>query len=391
VNKNLSVYKTENFKNINKTDLYTLEMTFGSEKTVSNDDFLLVLPGHVLVNEIGDVILTDEGRIKVFDKQGKEKIIIGGIGEGPSEFITQPLIKISPKGFLTAYEPGDTRNSYYSIFDPDYNFVNKKQYRCIPILEDYLKNKNLKPENIKYITGILSLDSTSIVYELHLENEENGSFRLLLYENESTLVPLHYTKIKGDIRHGRYSYGTWNLGLVFWNILPVNKIIYIDNNEDVYYNEKEGEYTINIVSIYGQRYKKIKRRFIPKKISESAIESVDDRIRNIFPGGKGLNFEIFRRKVINKYKEKQYYPAVQGIIIDNNFVFIELGHFDEKQNILTDIYDLDTDTFVGSLYLPMEISTANCINNGYSYDIGLDEEGFYVVKKYKLQPAVYGK
>ena len=81
------------------TDVLTLEMSFGDKDLM--DEYFLANPNSVAVNSRNDIYVIDERRIKVFDKNGKEKVILGNPGQGPGEFIGNGLITINSRGYFS--------------------------------------------------------------------------------------------------------------------------------------------------------------------------------------------------------------------------------------------------------------------------------------------------
>ena len=82
------------------SDVFTFEFEFGADNLP--DEYLIVRPRTPDANDSNYVFIADESRIKVYDKDGKAKMIIGGPGQGPGEFpsqATNPII--SPTGYLT--------------------------------------------------------------------------------------------------------------------------------------------------------------------------------------------------------------------------------------------------------------------------------------------------
>jgi len=75
------------------------------------------------------------------------------------------------------------------------------------------------------------------------------------------------------------------------------------------------------------------------------------------------------------------------MLIDGNFVFVMLMTSDFEPQIPYDVLDLESGEFVASV----DFSNFRLIKNGYLYQIGPDEEGFAVIKRYKIDPAVYGR
>lgn len=391
----ITAVKERNDQQVVKSeDLLTLELTFGSEIYGTKDEYLLAIPsGSMRVTDTGDILISDEVKIKVYDKNGKGKKIIGRRGQGPGEFANNPILSISPKGYLTAYEFG--RIEYYTIYSPDYKFINKKRIFSSYLISEYdwLNNQGIDPKSRVSVYNIIYLDSSARIFYLYLRND-NVSRDILLYEDDNRDAPVILNHKTGDIKNITKNLISSLTAVRFkWGFLPDNRIFYCQNNE-YEYNEKTGwEYTFHIVSLDNFEDKTLTRKFKPVPYSKSFLESVVSVSVNLKKFGK--EFEKERKKIQKALKENKYWPPVQWIMFDGNYVFFILFNEDTKGNNLIEVYDVDTNKFISSFYAPwMDVNlpnTPNRINNGYAYNVETDEDGFYVICKYKINPAVYGK
>ena len=112
----------------------TIEHSFGADETNLPDEYLLVNPSSLAVNDNGDVIVPDESFLKLYDTAGRPKSMLGGPGEGPGEFSRSPSRAfISETGYITAIASGANVYPRYNIYDPGYNFVEQVniQYRDV--------------------------------------------------------------------------------------------------------------------------------------------------------------------------------------------------------------------------------------------------------------------
>ena len=361
---------------IKPEDLLTLELTFGSEIYGTKDEYLLVIPGNINVNEKGDIIFEDEFKIKVFDRNGKGNKLIGRKGQGPGEFSYFPTINISPKGFITAFESSSRRGSFYTIFDPDYKLIDKIRFIFSPMLEKFLAESGISPENFGNISNIVALDNTSIVYEMDFykgDNQIKEAYSLLAYEDPSDFIPIFYGEKSSYFSDGNFSINSTVLGMLHWQLLPGSKIFYLETSEDKIINENTGEYTFHIVSIDKKVDKKYSNKFTPNSFSKEYIERHQSNEER----------QMFRKK--------KYYCSVKIVLVDHNYVFLFLNGRDKMGNIITHVFDIETERFVNEFSLPLSTNWPGAIYSGYLYMQTLDSEGFPIIYKYKIHPSVYGK
>ncbi|KPK95689.1 hypothetical protein AMJ80_04135 [bacterium SM23_31] len=100
------------------TDVLTLELSFGDEKTIDKDEFLLVKPRYTVTGGMGNMYILDEDRIKVYDEKGIPKAIIGRPGKGPGEFENPRNPVVSEDGLLTVID-----NKGANLFSAEFNYL----------------------------------------------------------------------------------------------------------------------------------------------------------------------------------------------------------------------------------------------------------------------------
>jgi len=115
------------------SNVLELELTFGKDNV--KDEYLLVRPWNIAVNNAGDIFIADENRIKVYDKNGKERALIGRGGLGPGEFQSIGIPTIGPTGILTV---GDRRRGF-NVWNSDYKFITSVNIRNNPLYENFIQ------------------------------------------------------------------------------------------------------------------------------------------------------------------------------------------------------------------------------------------------------------
>ncbi|KPK96210.1 hypothetical protein AMJ80_01220, partial [bacterium SM23_31] len=393
------------------TNVLTLELSFGDEKTIKKDDFLLVWPEIITVNNSGDILVCDEDRIKVYDDKGKEKIIIGRPGMGPGEF-KNPSFYLGPEEYLIvvdSYQSQSTAeyfysfcklNASYNLFPPDYKFVEKKRFENSLRVEEYLKTKNLNIKYIQHIAKIIAINTDEKVYEIALKNREiiatntvedirraaemrnqltkpDTNYSVILYENADTVVPLLQTR---SINIGNVFFVPYPLGELHWELLPDRRVIYVYANEDIYKERTGSFYTIHLLSLDGIEVKRITRTFTPVEYPES-LKKPDE-------GYKDSRSYEMQKQLAQACKEKKFYPSIERMKIDRYYAFMFTYNKNDDEEILTDVFDLEAGKYIKSVYFPF---VPVAIKNGYAYNRSKNEEDIFTIEKYKIDPAVYGK
>ena len=370
-------------------DVFSLEWVFGGEYDTHEDEYLLAQPRGIAVNNNNDILISDEYRIKIFDKDGNEKKIFGRQGQGPGEFSDIPRIYISPTGYLTVREMGGIY-TYVSLFAPDFSYIEKKKIENNIRIEEYLKSKNFDSNDLQFIARYRALNTTEKVYEAELSRQERGSeitvYAVILYENADSFFQLLFCKKPGTIAYSSGSAGSPSLGDIHWELMPNRRLLYINTDEDVH-NEQTGSlYTFHIVSLDTFEDKKITHQFTPEKFSESSTKPRTQRINPITgkPMGESKSLKALREAM----KDKKYMASVGDIKVDQNYVFVFTYLKNDSDETYTDVFDIDSGIYVKSAYFPF---VPNVIKNGYAYRLAYDKDGFAEIRKYKVNPAVYGK
>ena len=108
-------------------------------------------------------------------------------------------------------------------------------------------------------------------------------------------------------------------------------------------------------------------------------------------------------KIAKIYKDKKYYHSFIFAVIDGNFLFIyPYSNYDREMERRADsegpvsiyapggpvdVFDLEAEKFIGSFFSPTIFET---IKNRFAYITAFNEEGFMEIRKYKINPVVYG-
>ena len=387
------------------TDVLTLELSFGDEKTISKNEFLLARPSMMNVSYKGDILISDEDRIKVFDENGNEKKIFGGVGQGPGEFSRGHAPYLGPEGYLIVvdasfsgrssgtYYSGSRLDDFYNLFSPDYTFIKKERFGNSIRMEEYLKTKDLNVENVYNIRKIIAINTTEKVYEIAMKDKLTGSditnYSVILYENADAVVPLLQTRLI-DIFPTGISLPK-RLGELHWELLPDRRVIYLDANEDTYKKRTGSFYTIHLLSLDGSEVKQITHKFTPVEYPES-LKNPPKYERAIDPEYKGV-FESSQKRREQKaqaIRDKKYYPSIERMKIDGSYAFMFTYNENSDEEILTDVFDLEAGKYITSVYFPFIPAD---IKDGYAYKISdyYQTKEFPEIEKYRIDPAVYGK
>lgn len=362
------------------------ELSFGAENLPN--EYLLARPHYIAVNDSSDIYVPDEGSIKVFDKYGKAKHIFGRPGEGPGEFggdITG--IQIAPTGYIMV-----TDSRYYSIFYPDNKFLEKRMFRFSEIYTKLEIEHNIYPglyRNFMLDNTFIAINDTDIIVSEATSSKEYVDasdilYDVLVYKNGDEVNILAKYESLNSFRiitpkESRLS-STGDLGEFHFAVLPEGMIAYTNTGYDIHIDKKEGRYIIHLISLYERKKFELSHTYILQEIPDSVID--EPLGFTTLPG-----WEAFEKILRKRLKKAKYLPPLKKLLADGNYLFA-FTRATKEEETLVDIFDAGAGKYIGSAYFPF---IPRVIKNGCAYKLGLDEEGFYIVEKYKINPAVYGK
>lgn len=364
------------------------ELSFGAENLPN--EYLLAQPHYIAVNDSSDIYVPDEGSIKVFDKYGNAKHIFGRPGEGPGEFGGDiEGIQIAPTGYIMV-----TDSRYYSTFSPNNKFLEKRMFRFSEIYTKLKEEHNIYPglyRNFMLDNTFIAINDTDIIVSEATSSKEYVDasdilYDILVYKNGDEVNILAKYESLNNFRiitptKAKFS-SRDDLGKFHFAVLPEGMIAYTNTGYDIHIDKNEGRYIIHLISLYGSKKYELSHKYILQEIPDSVIDK---------PLGASTGYldESFEKIIRKRLKKAKYLPPLKKLLADGNFLFAFTCATKEEET-LVDIFDAGVGKYIGSAYLPL--NPHHCvIKNGCAYQLGLDEEGFCIVEKYKIDPAVYGK
>ncbi|KPK89292.1 hypothetical protein AMJ80_10000 [bacterium SM23_31] len=376
------------------TDVLTLELAFGDENTIDDYDFLLAKPGYyITVNSRNEILVIDELKIKVYDGSGKGIKIFGGRGQGPGEFIRPMFIWTGPTDYITVFGGTTLYNGTLHYFKPDFSFINRKMYDKdfnIYKMAISAQNSDLRPCMPEQV---IQLNETERIIIFDAEQIQRAGMReqkyhrevFLFYEKADTLLTLaHYVQSNFIPETGTFRIS--DLGWLEADYLPDNRFVFIHSFHDSRIGSSDADYTLTILSLDTMKKTFITHWFKPVELDWVPYEYPEEEKKK-YPGEYKRSLEqAKKRKDFNA--ERKYKAALQELLTDGNYIFAFTHFVNENNETLADIFDAVEGKYLHSAYFSV-IPTV--IKNGYGYRVGRNSEGFSVIEKYKINPAVYRK
>jgi hypothetical protein len=364
-------------------EILTLVFAFGCEAYGTKGDFLLETPRNISVNDKNDIIVFDKYYIKIYDSKGKGKKIIGGRGQGPGEFDTVPILwSTSPATYFTVLE-----SYYYSIFDNNLKFIDKRRISNDKGLKSFLQDNNINTADMRSIESMFVYGKNEKIYQVSI-NVKPHQKCAILYEKEGNVKPILFKDNKNTLYKDSFmQISEGPFGRITYIPIPGKMIVYSDNYEEDFGDGKKGVYQLHIVSLNDLSEKIIKKEFIPIKFDGTYLEG---QKRSLL-GKNPTQRDIDRFEMIKEFHDKKvYYPHVSYSKNDSTFIFVlNFRYLAERgQQALYDVFDALSGKYISSFISPF---TLGYIRNGYVYITGMHESGYYEIQVYKLNPKIYGK
>jgi len=346
--------------------LITLIGTIGEDDTKVPKEYLLVMPNTIAVSDSGDILLSDEYYIKVFDRNLKPKIIIGGHGQGPGEFRGPfPFVRIMPGGYISVR---DNVSDYYSLFDSHYKFIFSKKISPSPRFSDFLEKKGFS-KSAAFGFTVSCFDRERMLYS-GLLTGAGESYYSLNYEDKNIFIPIYFISSTSVF--------------VYFEALNDSVIVYIINNSDNinYVSDEKGEYTVHFFNINTQKEEKAVFPFKPVLITDDYIKRTIERMSN-------SNKNIDRSATEKALKNKKYFWPIVNMLNDRDYIFVFYRNLNNDNVSVMQVIDTKTKKIVyqGESSFGRDLWF---IRNGNMYD-RKTPGGFVRVNVYKINPIVYGK
>ena len=370
------------------TGVLTLELSFGDEKTITKDEFLLAGPYYEpFVNNDNDIFIIDETRIKVYDGTGKPKTIIGGPGQGPGEFSWISGITFNDLGIMTVIGRND-----YHIFSPEYKFIKRLRYRNSDWYNTVIKERGYFMDAVMTVYS-LDYDRRIIVprgRKLYTETPE-AQYRIIALETPDSVNVITEFTMAEYIEVDRFLTYPAELGWIMFDMLPGNRLVYtyfIANEPD---NIQDSQYILHVIDLDSGKKTEISHTYTPHPITKAPTQFYEDMLDNPdIPEDDKRSYRKMIPKIKDRFKDIPYYIPLRKIKTDNNFIFAFTFVTGDSTEVLADIFDGDTGNYLRSAFFTF---IPEIIKNGYAYKFNdwRENNEFPLVEKYRIDPAVYEK
>lgn len=368
------------FAGQNKSVNIELIVQFG-EKDLP-EDYILGSPSGLAVDNVGNILITDDYKLKVYTPDGKPKMVLGGKGQGPEEYVGANMPTVGPMGYVNVLN-GSRAIIYY---DSSFEFIHSRKM----IFEDYMKeySRSINLTNPR-LTRVVSVGNNVKMIDLFaVDHNIEGIFPkydvLLMLKGEKITEIVKYHS-KNNVLFGRNNNTTVPfMGELYWQVFDKRKVVYTHSLYETltHFQTQSEAQSSNRVTLDGKSFYNliiIDLNTMEKEIIEIEYEltKIPTQLKKFGTGWAGLEA---KERVL---KDVEFYPPIQKFLVDNvtkmAYAFTYITNLDDQ--ILTQIIELSSAKKINEVYFPF---IPNVIKNGKLYYLNKPQDKFPVVEVYQI-------
>ncbi|MFC1545573.1 hypothetical protein ACFL44_02665 [Gemmatimonadota bacterium] len=369
-------------------DILTLETSMEDDPTL--DDYQLVSPDGIGVDEAGNIYVADEYSLKVYEPDGSPLKLIGREGSGPGEFGAVLSAVVGPSGYIAAMDVLWDAN----IYAPDGEFLYRSRYRNEQPFRDHLRASGF---TFTMMREVLALDSEHLLIDLFTLNNMLpgpyvGALELLLATRDTLLTVCSCTNYEA-IKIGENSSTTAEFqGNLLWSLADDDRLLYTHTSIDRVAEGTDPRYHLIVLHLNDMSTDTLAIPWTPEAIPPAVKE-----IKPHYSEFLDMTFEV--EPVVKQILDNtEFYPPLKAFRIDEGIVFgfhysptdsVERDFEDDDLEVephLVDIIDLDTGRLLARAEFPF---LPEVIRGGRAYRLYTPEDDFPAVYVYRIDPAIY--
>lgn len=295
----------------------------------------------IQVDTEGNIFALDskEGKIKVFDKDGKHLRTFGKKGPGPGEWQVPSRMHLTPDGRLVILDTGNNRIAFYSPQGESLSEISTARWQFLQ----------------------LRVDSRSYIYADNLNFNNKGVSQKLLKFDPGLNLLATVAENQGDMKLPRINIMTDRFA---YDLIPGNQLAWA-------YTTK---YEIQIMNLDGKMIRKIVKDYEPIGITErDKREIIEERYGEEGPP-QGIILEF----------PAHFYPIYSIVGDEKGQLYICTHEKDSKGNYVIDVFN-NEGVYSAKFSLPA-VDTLSVVKQDKLYClVEENEEGIPQVKRYALE------
>ena len=319
-------------------DIFYLEEELSIGEAKGREEYLFSQVGDIAVDEEEKIYVLDskESQLKVFDKNGQYSKKIGKMGQGPGEMRGPRSLLITPQQEILVNDPG-ARKIHFFTLDGNY-------------LKSVSQAKNFGFSSPK-------VDQKGNIVAGFMIPDQEVTYNLKKFDSQlKELFTIFSKKIL------KYPYMNPFFPRCYWEVTREDNIIW----------GFPDKYELNVLNPEGKLLKKIVKDHTLIKITQ---EEKDNTIKETWGGYENIPSEI-------KLSWDKYHNAFMFLILDEEErIFVRT--YEKALDGMTYYYDVFDSEGKYIAKIPLKARPQVWKKNKL-YTIEEDEEGFQVVKRYKV-------
>ena len=339
-------------------DIFSLEedLTIGGKE---REEYVFYRARDIEEDSEGNIYVLDSGdkQIKVYNKNGQFLRVISRKGQGPGELLSPIDIYIDERDLIYI---SDSENNRISIFNKRGDFVNSKNFKEVSVGK--IIGVNSQGEIILIMDKRSPESDRNFMVLDYSVNMYSPGFELL--ENLHNLsIPIMQIFVKDG--------SMLALSVPFQNKLCST----MDALGNIYLGESQD----NIVQVFspkGGLIRKILKECERNKVTKQDIENY---VNEQYLEDKNER-KFWLRTVTEEIRAPEYKPVFETFFFAQSKLLVRRLEYSEKENSVLDVFDSEGRY---TAKIPFKVRPRIWKSNNL-YTIEEDEEGYQVVKRYKV-------
>jgi len=346
-------------KPIHSKNVFSLKEDLALGKKERNEKHMFYLLTDMDADSHGNIYVLDseDVNIKVYDKKGRFSKVISRKGQGPGQLSNPIDIYVDDKDLLYVCDSGNNR---ISIFNEQGDFVRSINFN------EYSAGKII---GINPLGGIiLRVDKTSLESSMSFITR---TYFINMYSDRFDFKKNLYSVSVPIMQHFRK--GEKGIALS----IPYQKELCwtLDSSGNVYIGESQ-TYEIQVFSPLGKQIRRIEKEYEQSKVSKPDIENY---VKDQFQFDKKER-TFWSTTIKQKLRFPEHKPVFKKIFFAEDRLFVLRSENGNKERLFFDIFDSE-----GRYSWKMRLKIRPWIwKNNKIYSVEKDEDGYHVVKRYKV-------
>jgi len=315
-------------------DVFSLEEELSIEEVEGREEYIFSIIHSIAVDDRERIFVLDiqEANMKVFDRDGNYIRKIGTKGQGPGEMIRPWSVFITNQNEIIIHDRAKRRMIYYSS--------DGNQIKSVSLSKVFIRS--------------ISLDSKgNFIADIHIRKPKEQLLELCKFDSD-------FNNLRSYVSYP----DPWS-GQTTINPFVPYLCWAVDKNDNIIYGYTD-KYEFYVLNPEGNLIRKIIRKYTPLKISRDEKKMLIEQPKNI----------PFKSDI-----PKYYPPYYQFMLDDEGRIFVQTYEQPEVgMGFYYDVFDPEG-RYIANIFLK---SYPRAWKKGKLYTIERDEEGYHIVKRYKV-------